>query len=220
MMKTADTMSPAELHSAGATVRHHSPFADLPVPVSPVEMSDDLRQRFVIPFYRHIPHRTRDILHPLQQVFHEITPVIVNALLADFNWRSRITGALFVALRNAVEHQDDIGRLLLRSDVCWAARGYSLALARLNTPVAVQYMRDYLEYYLQRPDLWFDQADVMAALYYSDSINGTTYADELRPRWEVFVHDKPNWNLDRSRRIIVATMRGLYAAEEFLRGSR
>ena len=39
MSKNPEQMRAAELHSAGATVRHASPFADLPVPTSTLKVS-------------------------------------------------------------------------------------------------------------------------------------------------------------------------------------
>ncbi len=211
-------LSFAELHSAGATVQHSSPFMDLAIPAPAVELSDAILQRFVIPFYHYLPDNTVAVVDPLQGIVLDLTPQLIQTLLAHFNWRSRLTGAIFAALCNTVEFQGDIGHLLLRSEVCYAASGYCVALARFNTPLTVQYLRTYLDYYLQRPDLWFDQADAMAALAYLDTVNRTSYSSAFQPLWNTFVGDKPTWNLDHSQRRFGATMDNLERTIALLNG--
>jgi uncharacterized protein DUF6000 len=186
------------LHSAGATVLHRSPFDDLEVPVSMEPLSAELRERWVKPFYMSIRSNIAATEHDLLPLFREINPLLIATLLSNFNWRPRITGAFFVALCRVGEFEDLIGRLLLRSDVCFAGRGYCLALARLNTPRTVDFLREYLRYYLTRKELWFDQADAMSAMQYLDAANGTDHASAFDAPWADFVSDKPNWNLARS----------------------
>jgi hypothetical protein len=94
-------------------------------------------------------------------------------LLTFFNWRPRIVGANFAAIKNAWQHGDHIGRLLLRSDVCLAGTGYALALARFNNEQSIRYLQMYLDHYLGQVNLWFNQGAVMGALAYLDKANGT-----------------------------------------------
>lgn len=131
-------------------------------------------------------------------VCESVDDLLITQLLTYFNWRPRIVGAYFAAIRNAAQHCDHIGRLLLRSDVCFAGNGYALALARFNTESALSYLRKYLDHYLHQPDLWFDQGDVMGALAYLDATNGTNIMGRYVEQWKRFVENKPNWKLDRS----------------------
>jgi hypothetical protein len=52
--------------------------------------------------------------------------------LAGYALRMRIVGAWFSAIKQYTEFEQAIGNLLLRSDVCYAGRGYCLALASFN----------------------------------------------------------------------------------------
>jgi len=126
------------------------------------------------------------------------------ALLSVFDWRPRIIGAHVAALRGLSSLEQHVGNLLLRSDVCYAGSAYSLALAHFNTRRALQFLTDYLDYYLTRKDLWFEQRDVLAAVTCLDERNGTTIAKQYESRWREYVSDKPNVQLsvgiDRVRR--------------------
>lgn len=187
------------LHRAGATVRHVSPFSDIEVPVSQDPISEAFVQKWVRPFYSApLWCKSAEFIAAVGAVHGEIDEGLVVTLLSYFNWRPRKTGACFAAVKKFTLLEDHIGRLLLRSDVSYAAIGYCLALARFNTPSAVKYLREYLDYYLTRPDLWFDQGEVMAALGYLDRQNGTNIRAEYLARWEGFIANKPNWSLAQS----------------------
>jgi hypothetical protein len=187
-----------KLHSAGTTVRHAGPYADLEVPVSMVAPSNDFIQKWVAPFYMwgiRKPHAFNANYAPIRP---EITPEIVSSLLIWFNWRSRIVGAYFAAIEQWTDFSDHIGRLLLRSDVCYAGDGYALALAVFNNEQSIQYLRKYLDYYLGNNDLWFDQGSVMGAVAHLDRINETNILNSYIPKWENFVTNKPNHDLAQS----------------------
>src|SRR4051812_1256345 len=51
MSSSPSQMSEAALHSAGATVRHSSPFSELEVPVSEQPISREFIETWVRPFY-------------------------------------------------------------------------------------------------------------------------------------------------------------------------
>lgn len=124
---------------------------------------------------------------------NEIDKNIVLNLLIDFNWRTRITGAFFSAINKYQEFEDIIGRHLLKSEVCYSGSGYCLALATFSTENAKGYLVKYLDYYLDRKDLWFDQAIAFCALEYLDKKS----ADNLMGKWTSFVADKGNWSLEK-----------------------
>lgn len=198
-----------ELHSAGATVLHRSPFDDLEVPVSSVPLDPVVRDRWVRPFYMAVPDNLVSIETTLRPLLAEVSPDLIATLLARFDWRPRTVGAFLVALDARTQFEDLVGRLLLRSDVCYAGRAYCIALARLNTPGAVDFLCRYLRYYLTRNDLWFDQAEALAALIYLDDVNGSGHSRVFDDLWRSFVSDKPNWSLAKACSRFNASIRGL-----------
>jgi hypothetical protein len=125
----------------------------------------------------------------------EITPEIVKQLLGDFDWRPRIVGAYFAAINGYSELKDVIGIHLLKSEVCYAGYGYALALAVFADEKSKTYLALYLDYYLKRKDLWFDQGDVLAALFSIDA----NEADNYLHKWNGFAADKPYWDLENRK---------------------
>lgn len=185
-------------HSRGATVRHAGPYADLAVPVSREDLSRDFVVKWIKPFYMtDLVTEGKEFQEAFLKVKEEIDDVLITQLLSEFNWRTRTVGAYFAALKNATRYCDHIGRLLLRSDVCYAGTAYALALARFNTENALAYLQRYLDHYLTRPDLFFDQGDVMGALAYLDAKNNTNIMTSYSDQWNRFIENKQNWNLDR-----------------------
>ncbi len=127
----------------------------------------------------------------LKAIYDEITPEVVTRLLTEFDWRPRFAAGDFAALKCFVELEDPIGKLLLRSDVCFAGKNYCAALAEFNSAKSVDYLREYLAYYLTRPDLEYDQGHAIGALGYLDEINSTTYLDRYRSSWDSLHPDCP-----------------------------
>jgi hypothetical protein len=136
--------SSLELHVAGATVQHEGPFSEIYVPVS-YELSSRLVNTWVKPLYFGLEQEGVEIF--LKQHLNEVDADVVDALLTQFNWRCRIAGAYLIALKKLGEYEIWIGKLLLRSDVCFAGKGYCLAIATLNTNLGVEYLQKYLAYY-------------------------------------------------------------------------
>jgi hypothetical protein len=196
LFKRTDEADAIALHSAGATVRHKNPFEDLEVPRNEDELTKEFIDKWVAPFYMTIP-AVNDIasLESLATASKEIDLATTTKLLGYFDWRPKSTGAFFAAVNNYTELEDIIGRHLLKSEVCYAGESYSLALATFSTEASKDYLRKYLEYYLQRKDLWFDQAAVFCALEHVDKDS----AFQLLNKWQDFTSDKPNWDLKRSR---------------------
>jgi hypothetical protein len=178
-------------HVRGATVVHQSPFSTLAVPSAPEVLSEEECEKWVVPFYRRT-FRGADtgVFEPLKAIYYDITPNIVERLLTEFNWRPRLTGAFFAALKRFAFLENHIGRLLLRSDLCFAGTYYCVALAEFNTPQGLTYLKKYLEYFLTRPDLDYDQADAMGALAYLDTVNHTKQFDAFLPLWNSYVAAK------------------------------
>lgn len=184
------------LHISGATFRHRNPFEDIEVPRSDEEFTKEFIDKWVVPFYMNIlSNPDESTIKTFGDASKEIDQEIVLKLLSDFNWRTRITGAYFSAINHYHEFEDIIGRHLLKSEVCYAGSGYCLALATFGTENAKKYLIDYLDYYLDRKELWFDQADAFCALEYLDKNS----ANNLIDKWNSFVADKTYWSLEKSR---------------------
>jgi hypothetical protein len=188
-----DQATEVALHVAGATSRSHNPFEQLTAYRNQEEPSDEFIDKWVMEFYRVSIARLDDqTFAAFVQAAQEVTPDIVEQLLGDFNWRLRIVGAYFAAIKGYEEFTDIIGVHLLQSEVCYAGAGYALAFAMFRSERAQDYLKAYLEYYLKQPNLWYDQADVLAALHIIASAEAANYAVS----WQSYIIDKPNHRLE------------------------
>ena len=184
------------LHVSGTTVRHKNPFDDIEMPRNEEEFTEEFVDKWVVPFYMNSISNSDDYtIKAFADMAKEIDKNIVLKLLSDFNWRTRITGAFFSAINKYQDFEDIIGKHLLKSEVCYAGSGYCLALATFGTDTAKKYLVTYLDYYLDRKDLWFDQADAFCALEYLDKNAASKFID----KWNSFVADKEYWSLEKSR---------------------
>ena len=189
-------MNPLQLHTAGATVRHESPFAELEVPVIYEPLAAEIRETWVRPLYFGLgrPHIKEFLASHLPLASDEL----VCQLLTHFDWRSRVTGAYLAALGERASFSEHIGRLLLRSDVCYAGAAYCSALAAFDQPQGISFLEQYLSYYLGRPELWFDQHHAIGALAYLDKKNNTNKLSQYLPQWHAFVANKSGWSLENA----------------------
>lgn len=175
-------------------MRHRSPFSSLATPEPRIDQADLppwSRRLFNIGLWT-----VDEMLAVVGANLRDVTPELVETLLSVFNWRPRVVGSHLAAALDFRSLEQEIGHLLLRSDVCYAGAAYSLCLTRFNSERSRGFLIDYLQYYLRKPELWFDQGDAMAALVVLDEQNGTSFAEPLRPLWDAFVRDKPQWRLD------------------------
>jgi len=183
-----------KLHVAGATVRHKPPFDDLKPFKNDFELTQDFIDKWVIPFYMHIGDTDIKWVNKLTSIKSEITADIIKKNLGDFNWRTRQTGAFFSAITNQTQFIDVMGTHLLKSEVCYAGGTYCQVFASFNLPKCVDYLNLYLDYYLTKPDLWFDQRNAMEAILYLDNLNSTKHFDRHISNWTEFIKNKPHWN--------------------------
>jgi Family of unknown function (DUF6000) len=183
-----------KLHVVGATVRHESTFADLPSLKNVEDLSEDFLTNWAAPFYLRIGETDESWANQLIQAKDKITVDVTLKLLGDFNWRTRQTGAFFAAIKNFTELTDLIGVHFLKSEVCFAGRVYALTFASFNSEKSVNYLDQYLTYYLSKPDLWFDQREAMEALTYLDKINATDFVRKHSDNWIKFIANKPYWD--------------------------
>lgn len=206
-----DEETEIELHIAGATVRLENPFEDLIIPRNSEELPEKFVKKWVIPFYMtSFSHLSKETQKDFIDIFQQIDSEIVTKLLGDFNWRTRIVGAYFAALKDLTEFEEIIGNHLLKSEVCYAGSGYCLALANFGTEESKNFLKRYLDYYLKRKDLWFDQSDAMAALYWLNKQE----AEKYEPLWREFIADKPYWNLKSSKENFAKSMENIKKIKE------
>jgi hypothetical protein len=204
-------LTPLQLHVAGATVRHASPFPMPPLP--PQEpLTAALRDNWVRPLYMglHQP-QARACVARLAQA----DDAVIARLLGQFDWRSRTAGAYLAALTGRTAFTEQLGGLLLASEVCYAGSAYCLALAVFDTPGSRDYLHRYLAHYLLQPQLHFDQAQAMAAIAYLDGRHGRDEAARHAPAWAEFAASRPGLALDEALAVFtagMATLRALQAA--------
>ena len=193
--------SDIERHVAGATVTHAGPFSSIEVPHQSGALSSEFVDKWVIPFYgTGLSEDVESYAAALKPLLPELTSDVYSKLFAEMNWRPRLVAAHFAAILNDRSYEELIGHLLLRSDVCFAGSAYCLALARFNTSGAIDYLRQYLDYYLTRNELFFDQGDAIGAIAYLDFLNGTELLELYSEKWDSFVLDKNEaWDLSRQR---------------------
>jgi hypothetical protein len=182
-----------KLHVAGATVRHTTPFDDLKSFKNDFELTQDFIDKWVIPFYMNIGNLDNDLIDKLTSIKNEITTDIIQKNLGDFDWRTRQTGAFFSAITNQTQFIDIIGTHLLKSEVSYAGAMYCKVLVSFNTTKCVDYLNLYLDYYLTKPDLWFDQSEAMEAILLLDKLNSTNHFERHIINWTEFIKNKPYW---------------------------
>jgi hypothetical protein len=115
--------------------------------------------------------------------------------LLEGGWRERRTAAWLVAVSRRTGFRERLGELLLASEVCCAGLAYCVALASFGTARDADLLAAYLDRYLRRPDLGYDQAVVMGALRFIDLNLGGDQADRFRGSgglWQQWLQDAPH----------------------------
>ncbi|WP_051942718.1 DUF6000 family protein [Streptacidiphilus rugosus] len=118
-----------------------------------------------------------------------ITDAELTVLLDQGGWRERKTAAWLVAASDRRWFRPRLGELLLASDGPYAGAAYCVALASFGTEADAQILCDYLDLYLRRPDLDYDQGVAMGALRHVDAeLGGGHPARYLAPGgpWELW----------------------------------
>lgn len=205
-------------HVAGAIMVHNGPFSDLTTPENKEDLSHNFLKKFVAPFYmnlKRLESRNDELENHIKKILPEINSDTVDKLLGDFNWRTRSVGAFFAALKNLTDFHDRIGKLMLKSEVSYAGTTYCLTLSEFNNQKSIDYLNQYLDYYLTQKDLWFDQSYAMGALAYLDNVNGTKELNKHLEKWRDFVSNKNNWDLEKSIEHFEKNMNGLKEIKKY-----
>jgi hypothetical protein len=150
-----------------------------------------LADRWVLPVYLRFGHeRFRRALmssaragdeeaavNDVRRCVSQIEPQVVGKLLAQPDWRPRLAAAWYAGLRGWTQFTDQLGSLLLASEVCFAGEGYAAALACVATDASAEHLCRYLDHWLPQTDGLYDQASVLAALVWIDCRMRTTRAE-------------------------------------------
>ncbi|MFC9816575.1 DUF6000 family protein [Streptomyces virginiae] len=144
----------------------------------------DLVRRFVTPdrrysrlggsVFRMSPAERSAFVRNLAQAAYDITPAELGVLF-EGGWRERKTAAWLVAVAHRSEFRELMGRLLLASEGPYAGKAYCVVLAKFGTAADAELLSAYLDHYLARPDLDYDQAFALGTLLHLDEILGSEY---------------------------------------------
>ncbi len=192
----------ANMDSAGAIVRHISPFDNLPSHQNNFNLPDGFIAKWAIPYYMEIGKYDNGFIQLIKQEKYNISKAICLALLGDFNWRTRLVGAYFAAVKGYVDLLDIIGMHLLKSDLCCVGHIHALTLAFFNNEKSIYYLNTYLDYYLTKTDLYFDQKWVMEAMLYLDTINGTNNISKHLDNWVALLKKRKSLEKEQALQIM------------------
>ena len=98
------------------------------------------------------------------------------ATLLSSEWRSRITASWLIADSRRTRFVQQLGDLLLASDLVFAGQGYCVALGRIGGEVAALHLGAHLDQWLPQVECRFDQSWAMAALIELDERDGSRYS--------------------------------------------
>ena len=145
----------------------------------------DLVRRFVTPGRRYLrlggsslrlSGPERDLfMRELVQAASEITLAELG-ILFEGGWRECKTASWLVVVAGRTEFRRRIGELLLASGGPYAGAAYCVALATFGDSADADLLCRYLDYYLLRPDLEYDQGIALGALLHLDAALGTEHA--------------------------------------------
>jgi hypothetical protein len=209
----------AKLHSAGATVRHHSSFDNLPTYKNEKDLPADFIKKWAVPYYMEIAsYDNLNWVDQIKEIKPEITIHICLNLLGDFNWRTRLVGSYLAAVKDYRELIDIIGTHLLKSEVCCVGHIYALTLAFFNDENCIQYLNRYLDYYLTKPSLYFDQKFVMEAVLFLDRENKTDYFSNHVEKWKALQEERKKLEKIQAKEVakILKQQEGINLPNNFL----
>ncbi|WP_406437789.1 DUF6000 family protein [Streptomyces sp. NBC_00631] len=132
-------------------------------------------------------------MRKLGQAAGEISPRELGLLL-DGGWRERKTAAWLIAVAGRSEFRDRLGELLLASEGPYAGQAYCVALATFGTSADADPLVAYLDRYLPRHDLYYDQTAALGALLLLDAKLGADHAARfLTPNglWQQWIEGPP-----------------------------
>ncbi|MER5642830.1 DUF6000 family protein [Kitasatospora sp. NPDC002227] len=166
----------------------------------------DLIRRYVTPDRRYLRlggslarmtgSERNEFTRELGKAASDITPREL-AILLEGGWRERKTAAWLIAVARRTEFRERLGELLLASEVCYAGSAYCVTFATFGTPADADMLAAYLDRYLRRPDLYYDQTTAIGALLHLDAkLGADRTARFLAPDglWQQWIDGPPRKN--------------------------
>ncbi|MBP2478591.1 hypothetical protein JOF53_007463 [Crossiella equi] len=183
--------------------------------------------RYVLPDLRHYKigggllvrdpaSRTR-VLTSLAEDAATITDAELTALLDSGGWRERKVATWFLGATGRQDFRPRLGELLLASEGPSVGQTYCVVLTHFGTPADADFLVRYLEVYLRRPDLYYDQSAALGALLEFDRRHDTAHARPfladggLWRQWIAGPPEKSRLDAPESHRDFMARMCGLLA---------
>jgi hypothetical protein len=165
------------------TVERHGKFAGM-------DNLDELYERWVTPFYVRLLHgnfrhfllaeevsdERGQMISAFQDCLATVDPTVVAALLHQPDWRVRLAGSWYAGLRDWPQFTDELGAMLVESQMCFAGQGYCVALACFADAASATHLCRYLDVWLPRVENRYDQDWALPALVWVDQQLGTNYA--------------------------------------------
>ncbi|MFE1030004.1 DUF6000 family protein [Streptomyces sp. NPDC058818] len=128
--------------------------------------------RFLGPRWWHTTRFTRHLIADAAA----INDAELEALLR-YEWRSRLTAGWLIGVDRRERFRARIGDLLLASEVCYSGGAYCFALARFGTHADADILTAYLDHYLPRTDLHYDQPAALGALLSLDAHHADRFTE-------------------------------------------
>lgn len=176
----------------------------------------DLVRRFVTPGRRYLrlggsllrlsgPEREA-FARELVNAASEITPAELS-ILFEGGWRERKTASWLVVVARRTEFRSRIGELLLASEGPYAGAAYCVALATFGDSTDADLLCRYLDRYLPRHDLHYDQGLALGALLHLDAARGSDRASRYLAAgglWQQWTDAPPrrDWEPQRFRQVV------------------
>jgi hypothetical protein len=160
---------------------------------------DELAARFVAPFYLDVLHgnltglgapEQTTLRDGMRSVAADISLDVAQALWAVEEWRCNIMASWWATVWGWPEAVTEVERLLIPSRLTYSGQGHCVALAGLSTPEAGRVLVIYLDTYLPRADLVYNQGWAMSALSIVDEALGSSLAAERLPMFGVSAPDR------------------------------
>ncbi len=148
-----------------------------------LEETGDVRQHFVRPVYLSLLHANfaqrpdlvlrqtgnsdcdqAAICKRIATCASKITDEQITELLSIREWRGRLAAGWFVGLSNRVAFVNQIGALLLDSELTYAGQGFCVALGLIGGDTCRHHLRAYLSRYLPVLGRYYDQEWAIGAL--------------------------------------------------------
>lgn len=162
----------------------------------------EAESRLVTPFYLRVLHGnlvSPALARERGTVLRQMRAVAATVTLADAEylwmrgWRASLMASWWAAVWRWPETADRVGPFLIPSRSCFEGQAHCLALAQLRSARAREILIWYLDEYLPRADLDYDQPWAMAALTLASEGPGPGVPAQLAMAWQ-------QWNEQTGRR--------------------